>query len=108
MLQSLYQESGFGVALVRAPGGSFTAVTRGCSATGTNGVSRTGVGDYTVNLAQGIPQDHCNSKVQAIGTTSIISVVEHTSDTAKRIRTFTDAGAAVDAPFDAEFFQLNP
>lgn len=107
MLQGLYQESSFGVALVRSAGAGFTSKTRGCGNASTAPVTRAGVGDYTVNLTQGIPAAVCDFDGSVVGTGNATINVVHTSDTAKQILIKTaNTGAALDADFNVKFAQL--
>lgn len=108
MLQGLYQESSFSVALVRSAGAGFTFKTRGCGVpAGLAPVTRTGAGDYNINLTAGIPAANCHADLTPVGVANVGFSIEHVSDTQKRIRTFTaNTGVALDTDFDVAFAQL--
>jgi hypothetical protein len=106
MLQGLYQESSFGVALVRSAGAGFTSRSRGCGTASVAPVTRAGVGDYTINLTVGIPSANCDTSASVIGTGNGTINIVHTSDTAKQVLIKSDAGAALDADFNVSFAQL--
>lgn len=95
-------------ALVRAAGASFTnAGARGQFAnTGTNGVTRTSAGLYTLTLATACPSASTMLRPTCYAATGSAIDVQHTSDTVKTIRTFDAAEAAADLDFDLEVIQV--
>lgn len=62
----------------------------------------TGAGDMTVNLlaAEGVDATECIMMAQVRGANPGYANVVHTSDTAKQILVFDDAGAAADLDVD--------
>lgn len=95
-------------ALVRAAGAAFTnAGGRGqFAATGTNGVTRTSAGLYTLTLQTAAPAASTMLRATCYANTGGAIDVEHTSDTVKTIRTFDNAEAAADRDFDLEVVQV--
>jgi hypothetical protein len=99
-------------ALVRSSGSAFTnSGARGqFAATGTNGVTRTSAGLYTLTLLNPCPSAQCNLIPTIYGTVQGSIVVSHTSDTVKTIQTFNNAspGVATDFDFDLIVRQIGP
>src|SRR3990172_12353929 len=61
-----------------------------------------GVGDTTLNIDPDNPNSLAAQDtvlVQVEGTLAVIALAQRVSATALRVRTFTELGAAVDAPF---------
>jgi hypothetical protein len=98
-----YEVIEFARAMVRAAGAAFTNAGGGglvAGATGTNGITRTSAGLYTLTLAQAAPAASTNLIPTLLGGVNGSIVVEHTSDTVKTIRTFDGADPPVAADFD--------
>jgi hypothetical protein len=111
--ENLFTKALIAGAMVRAAGVSFTnAGARGAFAagTGTNGVTRSGTGVYTLTLSRAAPSATTTIVPTVYAGANCTWAVEHTSDTVKTIRTFTTPAtpAAADLDFDLDVLALEP